>query len=171
MGISLDKMAVWTPGEDNQLPEDVKIVLWHGFCSVHKRFTVDQIDAFREQHPEGLVVVHPECPMEVVQAADANGSTEYIRRFVAKQKPGTHIAVGTEINMVARLDSQHEDLNIQCLEPTVCPCSTMYMIHPVYLMDILERLVDGEVPNQVIVEKSVQKGAKIALERMLSIKQ
>ena len=109
--------------------------------------------------------------MEVVQAADANGSTEFIRRFVAEQKPGTHIAVGTEINMVARLDSQHEDLNVQCLEPTVCPCSTMYMIHPAYLMDVLERLVDGEVPNQVIVEKSVQKGAKIALERMLSIKQ
>ena len=116
------------------------------------------------------MVVHPECPMEVVQAADANGSTEYIRKFVAKQKPGTNIAIGTEINMVARLDSQHEDLEIQCLEPTVCPCSTMYMIHPPYLMDLLERLVDGEIPNQVIVEESVQTGAKIALERMLSIK-
>ena len=87
------------------------------------------------------------------------------------QAPGTHIAVGTEINMVARLDAQHEDLNIQCLEPTVCPCSTMYMIHPVYLMDVLERLESGEIPNQVIVEPEVQEGAKIALERMLSIKQ
>ena len=125
-------MSVWTPGEENELPDDVKIVLWHGFCSVHKRFTVPQIDAFREKHPDGVVVVHPECPMEVVQAADANGSTEFIRRFVANQPPGTHIAVGTEINMVARLDAQHEDLNIQCLEPTVCPCSTMYMIHPAY---------------------------------------
>ena len=109
--------------------------------------------------------------MEVVQAADANGSTEFIRRYVADQTPGTKIAVGTEINMVARLDATHEDLDIQCLEPTVCPCSTMYMIHPAYLMDVLERLVDGEVPNQVKVEKSVQKGAKLALERMLSIKQ
>ena len=171
MGISLDQMAVWTPGEKNPLPQDLKIVLWHGFCSVHKRFTVPQIEAFRNEHPDGVVVVHPECPMDVVKAADANGSTEFIRRFVAKQKPGTHIAVGTEINMVARLDSQHEDLNIQCLEPTVCPCSTMYMIHPAYLMDVLERLVDGEVPNQVIVASEVQEGAKIALERMLSIKQ
>lgn len=171
MGIPLDKMAVWTPDQENELPENVKIVLWHGFCSVHKRFTVEQIDVFREEHPDGLVVVHPECPMEVVQAADANGSTEFIRRYVAEQEPGTHISVGTEINMVARLDSSHANLNIQCLEPTVCPCSTMYMIHPVYLMDVLERLVDGEIPNQVIVEKSIQKGAKIALERMLSIKQ
>ena len=170
MGIPLEKMSVWTPGEENTIPEGVKIVLWHGFCSVHKRFTVAQIDEFRKNNPDGVVVVHPECPMEVVQAADANGSTEYIRKFVAKQKPGTKIAIGTEINMVARLDSQHEDLEIQCLEPTVCPCSTMYMIHPAYLMDVLERLVDGEIPNQVIVEESVQTGAKIALERMLSIK-
>tara|TARA_B100000287_G_scaffold276918_1_gene260856 strand:- start:145 stop:474 length:330 start_codon:yes stop_codon:yes gene_type:complete len=108
--------------------------------------------------------------MEVVAAADANGSTEFIRNFVSEQAPGTHIAVGTEINMVARLDSQHEDLHIECLEPTICPCSTMYMIHPAYLMDVLERIVDGEIPNQVSVEPEVQKGAKIALERMLSIR-
>ncbi len=170
MGIPLEKMSVWTPGEDNQIPKDVKIVLWHGFCSVHKRFTVDQIDSFRSRHPDGVVVVHPECPMEVVAAADANGSTEFIRNFVSEQAPGTHIAVGTEINMVARLDSQHEDLHIECLEPTICPCSTMYMIHPAYLMDVLERIVDGEIPNQVSVEPEVQEGAKIALERMLSIR-
>ena len=72
-GYPLERMAVWTPGEENELPDDVKIVLWHGFCSVHKRFTVPQIEAFRTEHPDGVVVVHPECPMEVVQAADANG--------------------------------------------------------------------------------------------------
>jgi len=170
MGIPLEKMSVWTPGEENEIAEDVKIVLWHGFCSVHKRFTAAQIDEFRKENPDGVVVVHPECPIDVVEAADANGSTEFIRRFVAEQKPGSKIAVGTEINMVARLDAQHENLHIQCLEPTVCPCSTMYMIHPAYLMDVLERLVDGEIPNQVIVERSIQEGAKLALERMLSIK-
>ena len=163
-------MSVWTPGEENVIADGAKIVLWHGFCSVHKRFTVAQIDEFRKENPEGVVVVHPECPIDVVEASDANGSTEFIRRFVAEQKPGSKIAVGTEINMVARLDAQHENLHIQCLEPTVCPCSTMYMIHPAYLMDVLERLVDGEIPNQVIVEKSIQEGAKLALERMLSIK-
>lgn len=170
MGIPLEKMNVWTPGQENDIAEDVKIILWHGFCSVHKRFTVGQIDEFRKTNPDGVVVVHPECPIEVVQAADANGSTEFIRRFVAEQKSGTKIAVGTEINMVARLNSQHEELEIQCLEPTVCPCSTMYMIHPAYLMDVLERLVDGEIPNQVVVENTIQEGAKLALERMLSIK-
>ncbi len=171
MGIDLEQMAVWTPGQENSIPDDVKIILWHGFCSVHKRFTVAQIESFRKENPDGLVVVHPECPMEVVQAADANGSTEFIRRYVAQKSPGTKIAVGTEINMVARLDATHDELDIQCLEPTVCPCSTMYMIHPAYLLDVLERLAEGEVPNQVIVEKSIQHGAKVALERMLSIKQ
>ncbi len=170
MGIPLDKMSVWTPGQENDIAEGAKIILWHGFCSVHKRFTVGQIDEFREQNPDGVVVVHPECPIEVVQAADANGSTEFIRRFVAAQEPGTKIAVGTEINMVARLDAEHENLHVQCLEPTVCPCSTMYMIHPAYLMDVLEKLVDGEIPNQIIVEPDIQEGAKLALERMLSIK-
>ncbi|MDP6865271.1 MAG: quinolinate synthase NadA [Candidatus Poseidoniaceae archaeon] len=171
MGIPDSRMAVWTPGEKNQIPSDVKIVLWHGFCSVHKRFTTTQVDDFRSRNPNGVVVVHPECPREVVDAADANGSTEFIRRFVAKQEPGTHIAVGTEINMVARLDKQYPELHIECLEPTICPCSTMYMIHPVYLMDVLEKIVEGDIPNQVIVEKKVQEGAKVALERMLSIKQ
>ena len=171
MGIPLEKMSVWTPGEENQIVENPKIILWHGFCSVHKRFTVEQIEKFREENPEGVVVVHPECPMDVVKAADANGSTEFIRRFVSEQPKGSKIAVGTEINMVARLDAEHKELDIQCLEPTVCPCSTMYMIHPVYLMDVLEKLVDGEIPNQVIVEKTIQEGAKLALERMLSIKQ
>ena len=89
---------------------------------------------------------------------------------MAAQEPGTKIAVGTEINMVARLDAEHENLHVQCLEPTVCPCSTMYMIHPAYLMDVLEKLVDGEIPNQIIVEPNIQEGAKLALERMLSIK-
>jgi quinolinate synthase len=153
------------------MPEGVKIVLWHGFCSVHKRFTIEQIDDFRSKHPSGLVVVHPECPFEIVEAADANGSTQFIRNYVTQQASGSHIAIGTEINMVARLDKEHENLSVECLDDSVCPCSTMYMIHPVFLMDVLERIVEGENPNQISVPKEVAAGAKIALDRMLAIKQ
>ena len=71
--------------------------------------------------------------------------------------------------MVARLAQEHPDKHIECLDSQVCPCSTMYMIHPVYLMDVLERLVDGEIPNQIIVPDSVQEGSMLALNRMLSI--
>ncbi|MDP6235713.1 MAG: quinolinate synthase NadA [Candidatus Poseidoniaceae archaeon] len=171
MGIPLDLMPTWTPGIGamGEL-KGSRIILWHGFCSVHKRFTPSQIENFRSQHPDGVVVVHPECPIETVSASDANGSTQYIRNFVADLPAGSKIAIGTEINMVARLADEHPDKHIECLDEEICPCSTMYMIHPAYLMDVLERIVDGEIPNQIKVPKDIQEGSLMALERMLSIK-
>ena len=172
MGISEDKMPTWVPkiGSDRALT-GAKIILWHGFCSVHKRFTVDQVKLFREKYPDGLVVVHPECPKETVEVSDANGSTQFIKNYVENLPSGSKVAIGTEINMVARLADSHPDKHIECLDDKICPCSTMYMIHPAYLMDVLEKLVDGEIPNQIIVSKEVQEGSLLALERMLSIKQ
>jgi quinolinate synthase len=171
MGISEQVMPTWIPkiGADSSL-NDAKIILWHGFCSVHKRFTVEQVDEFRNRHPDGLVVVHPECPKETVEVSDANGSTQFIKNYVEQQPAGAKIAIGTEINMVARLADSNPDKIIECLDDKVCPCSTMYMIHPAYLMDVLERIIDGEVPNQISVSKSVEEGSLLALERMLSIK-
>ena len=170
MGIEEGRMPTWTPGIGamGEL-QGSRIVLWHGFCSVHKRFTPDQINTFRETHPEGLVVVHPECPKETVELADAYGSTQYIRQYVNDLPPGSAVAVGTEINMVARLAAEHPDKHIECLDEEICPCSTMYMIHPAYLMDVLERLVDGEVPNRIVVPQNVQHGSQLALDRMLAI--
>ena len=172
MGISEDKMPTWVPkiGSDRALT-GAKIILWHGFCSVHKRFTVEQVKLFREKHPDGLVVVHPECPKETVEVSDANGSTQFIKNYVENLPSGSKVSIGTEINMVARLADSHPDKHIECLDDKICPCSTMYMIHPAYLMDVLEKLVDGEIPNQIIVSKEVQEGSLLALERMLSIKQ
>ena len=170
MGISADRMPTWTPGIGamGEL-KGARIVLWHGFCSVHKRFTPQQIHDFRSEHPDGIVVVHPECPRETVDLADAYGSTQYIRNFVKDQPAGSSIAIGTEINMVARLAAEYPDKHIECLDEEICPCSTMYMIHPAYLMDVLERLVEGEVPNQIVVPKDVQAGSLLALNRMLAI--
>lgn len=171
MGISEQQMPTWIPkiGADSSL-NDARIILWHGFCSVHKRFTVEQVDDFRDRHPDGLVVVHPECPKETVEVSDANGSTQFIKNYVEQQPAGAKIAIGTEINMVARLAESNPDKIVECLDDKVCPCSTMYMIHPAYLMDVLERIIDGEVPNQISVSKSVEEGSLLALERMLSIK-
>lgn len=172
MGISEDKMPTWVPkiGSDRALT-GAKIILWHGFCSVHKRFTVEQVKLFKEKYPDGLVVVHPECPKETVEVSDANGSTQFIKNYVENLPSGSKVAIGTEINMVARLADSHPDKHIECLDDKICPCSTMYMIHPAYLMDVLEKLVDGEIPNQIIVSKKVQEGSLLALERMLGIKQ
>ena len=171
MGITEDRMPTWTPdiGASSNL-DDARIILWHGFCSVHKRFKPSQIADFRQRHPDGLVVVHPECPRETVEVADANGSTQYIINYVNNLPQGATVAIGTEINMVARLADDHPDKHIECLDPEICPCSTMYMIHPAYLMDLLEKLVEGQVHNQIMVSKEVQEGSLLALERMLSIR-
>ena len=171
MGITEDKMPTWTPGIGSSSNlDDARIILWHGFCSVHKRFKPSQIADFRQRHPDGLVVVHPECPRETVEVADANGSTQYIINYVNNLPQGATVAIGTEINMVARLADDHPDKHIECLDPEICPCSTMYMIHPAYLMDLLEKLVEGQVHNQITVSKEVQEGSLLALERMLSIR-
>ncbi len=171
MGLSVAEMAVWQPGEnpDWQALEGARIVLWHGYCSVHRRFSVEQIEGMRLDFPDCKIVVHPECRREVVEASDAVGSTEFIRNYVAQQDDGVVIGVGTEINMVKRLNQQYPDKQVICLDPLVCPCSTMYMIHPIYLLDVLERIIEGEVPNHVTVPNKVSQSANLALQRMLQI--
>jgi quinolinate synthase len=175
MGISTDLMPLWfgrKPLGGNTVEQltDAKVVLWNGFCSVHKRFTVAQIDKARAEFEGVRVIVHPESPMEVVDAADEYGSTDYIRKAVMAATEPTTFAIGTEINMVQRLAAEFSQHNIFCLDPVVCPCSTMYRIHPGYLAWVLERLVAGEVVNQIEVDDKVAEGAKVALERMLAAK-
>lgn len=173
MGIPLSQMPLWDPrlpmgGSSMETLQQAEVILWHGFCSVHKRFTVEQIQAARTQYPGVRVIVHPECPMDVVDAADEAGSTDYIRKAVEAAAPGTVFAIGTEINLVQRLATDHPDLTIFCLDPVICPCSTMYRIHPGYLAWVLESLERGEQPNRIRVPEGVAVPARIALERMLS---
>lgn len=167
-------MIVWDPfqtlGGNN--PEDLHratFILWKGHCSVHKRFTVGQIEQARREHPDVNVIVHPECPLEVVLASDFDGSTEAIIRKVHEAPAGTTWAVGTEINLVSRLAKEHPDKEIFCLDPQICPCSTMYRIHPSFLCWALENLVQGKVVNQVSVPAKVKHFAQLALDRMLSV--
>ncbi|PVZ57438.1 quinolinate synthase NadA [Arthrobacter sp. H-02-3] len=173
MGVPLDRMPMWNPrkdlgGNDEQALQDSRVILWHGFCSVHKRFNVGQIDKARAEFPGVQVIVHPECPMEVVDAADAAGSTDFIRKAIAAATEPTTFAVGTEINLVNRLAAEYPQHTIFCLDPVICPCSTMYRIHPGYLAWVLEALVRGEVVNRITVEDDVAAPAKVALERMLA---
>jgi quinolinate synthase len=175
MGIPLEQMPMWNPrkalgGNDDATLTDARVILWHGFCSVHKRFTVDQIEAARVAYPDVRVIVHPECPMPVVDAADEYGSTDYIVKAIAAAPAGSTFAIGTEINLVQRLAAEYPQHTILCLDSVVCPCSTMYRVHPGYLAWVLEGLVEGEVRNQVTVPASVTEPARIALERMLAAK-
>ncbi|GAA1696939.1 quinolinate synthase NadA [Microbacterium sediminicola] len=172
MGVPLSQMPLWNPrrplgGNDDDAIADSRVILWHGFCSVHRRFTVDQIQKARAEHPGVQVIVHPECAMEVVDAADQAGSTDYIRTAIAATTEPTTFAIGTEINLVQRLAAEHPQHEIFCLDPVVCPCSTMYRIHPGYLAWVLESLLAGQLPNRITVDDAVAAPARQALERML----
>ncbi|MCY3543667.1 MAG: quinolinate synthase NadA [Chloroflexi bacterium] len=174
MGIGLDEMVVWNPfkplgGNTVEDLHGARLILWQGHCSVHTRFTVQQIEQARATHPDVHVVVHPECTMDVVHAADSNGSTEYIKRTVADAAPGSVIGIGTEISMVNRLAAENPDKTIFCLDSVVCPCSTMYRIHPAYLSWVLDGLNEGVVVNQISVDDDTAEQARISLDRMLSV--
>jgi quinolinate synthase len=176
MGVPLDEMVVWDPAEiwGGFQPEQVrkaKLILWKGHCSVHTRFTVAQIDAFRKTYPEGKVVAHPECTFDVVQAADKSGSTEYIINTVKDSPEGTVWAVATEVHLVNRLG--HEvapSRTVVTLDPFGCLCSTMFRVSPNHLLWIMEGLVNGEIHNQIVVPDDIKRDAKLALDRMLEIK-
>ncbi len=177
-GIPLEEMVVWDytlpygslGGNTRERLERARVILWKGHCSVHMRFTVQQIEKARREHPGITVIVHPECRMEVVQAADLDGSTEFIAKTITNAPPGSKFAVGTEINLVSRLARENPDKLVFCLDPVVCPCATMYRIHPAYLAWVLDELVEGRIVNQVKVDEETARYARIALERMLAVR-
>ena len=174
LGLSTDDMVVWNPfkhlgGNTEEQLRGAKLILWQGHCAVHKRFSVKQIEMARERYPDITVLVHPECTMETVQEADLVGSTEFIRKTINEAPQGSKWAVGTEISLVNRLALENPNKVVFCLDPVVCPCSTMYRIHPAYLLWVLEGLLNGKVINQVTVPDDIRQDAQIALERMLAL--
>jgi quinolinate synthase len=176
MGIPLDQMVVWDPNEifgglDPAEVQRAKMILWKGHCSVHERFTAKQIEAVRKQHPGIRVIVHPEVPWDVVQAADDNGSTEYILKTVRDSAPGSVWAVGTEVHLVNRLAHEVAPQNktVISLDQFGCLCSTMFRVSPNHLLWILEELVAGRVHNRIVVSDEQKHWNKVSLDRMLSI--
>jgi quinolinate synthase len=176
MGVPLDQMVVWDPNEPfGGLTRDelaaAKLILWKGHCSVHVRFTTKQIEKVRAEHPGIKVIVHPEVPFDVLQAADDSGSTEYILKTVRESAPGSTWAVGTEVHLVHRLaDEVAPGKTVVSLDQFGCLCSTMFRVSPNHLLWVLDSLVEGEVVNEIVVPEEQKKWAKIALDRMLAIK-
>jgi len=173
LGYEAGDMAVWNPrldrgGLDDMTMKSSTLLLWKGHCSVHQRFRPAHIDAFRDEHPDGIVVVHPECSHDVVEAADQMGSTDFIIKAVADAPAGAVIGVGTEIHLVKRLDDENPDKTVVSLDPLVCPCSTMFRIDAPHLAWVLEGLVAGEVRNRIVVDQDTATWARVALERMLA---
>jgi quinolinate synthase len=174
MGFGLDDMRVWDPRHDlgGLTERDCKestFLLWRGHCSIHQRFRPEHVAAFRAEHPDGIVVVHPECPHETVLVADRVGSTDYIIRALDEAPAGAAVAVGTEVHLVNRLADEHPDKTVVSLDPLICPCSTMNRIDAPHLCWVLEELVEGRVVNPVTVDAATAEWARVALQRMLDI--
>ena len=174
LGFAPADVVVWDPcvaegGLTAEQIERARFIVWRGCCSVHMRFSVQQIAAARAAHPDVRVVVHPECKHEVVAAADLAGSTEYICEIVRAAPAGSRWAVGTEVNLVRRLAAEMPDKQISCLDPVYHPCPTMHLIRPAHLLWVLESLCEGRVINRVTVDPATASAARIALDRMLAI--
>ena len=175
MGIPLDEMFVWDPDLEmgGLTPEQIrkaKLLLWKGHCSVHQMFQPAHILKFRNQHPDGLVISHPECSFEVCRQSDFVGSTEHIVKVIKEAAPSTRWLVGTELNLVNRLaeEVKSEGKIVQFMAPTVCMCSTMQRIDPQHLAWTLENLADGNIVNQISVPEHEAKLARLAVEKMLA---
>ncbi len=175
MGIPLEQMIVWDPYEEfgGNTPEAIRsarIILWKGYCSVHQRFTPQQVERVRREHPGIRVIVHPECRFEVAEAADQIGSTEGIIKAIQASPAGTEWAVGTEIHLVNRLGKELKNHKVISLDPSVCVCTTMFRITPQHLLWALENLGEGNVVNRISVDERTRHHARLALDRMLSLR-
>jgi quinolinate synthase len=175
LGVPLEAMVVWDPKqEQGGVTADeiarARVILWKGCCSVHTKFQLRHVEERRAEIPGIRVIVHPEVPWEVAQAADDVGSTEHIIRTIEDAPPGSRWAVGTEYHLVNRLATRHTDKTIVILSRDFCICATMYRISPQNLLWSLESLIDGEVVNPIRVPEGTRRWARAALDRMLQVK-
>ena len=174
LGLTLADCVLWNPWKPNGGLTDeqikaAKVILWRGHCSVHGRFSIQNIKDVKDRLPGVKVLVHPECQHDVVLNADVVGSTEMIIKTVKESAPGSKWAIGTELNLVQRLANENQDKQIVFLDKTVCYCSTMNRIDLPHLVWAMESLFNGDLVNQIKVEAQIAKFAKVALERMLAL--
>jgi quinolinate synthase len=170
LGLAAEEIAVWDPeGPPDQQAglRDSRVVVWKGYCRVHTRFTVQQVREARERYPQARVVVHPECPAEVVAVSDESGSTSYIVRVVEESSAGATLVIGTEKNLVSRLAAEHPDKTVVPLSPSLC--GAMGRITPQKLLSVLEAILDKRVGSAVQVPPETVAGATLALDRMLAV--
>jgi quinolinate synthase len=174
LGIPLEDMIIYNPNMQNggvtadQIAK-AKVILWYGYCSVHQGFNAKQVETIKKNDPQMKVIVHPECSFEVVQAADMNGSTAMIIETIKNSAPGSKWAVGTEVNLVKRLQTEYPDKTITSLSPYQCLCTTMYRVRPRWLLETFRSIKRGEAINIIKVSDEVKENSLKALDRMLQI--
>lgn len=174
LGVADDEIVLWKRGKplggnSSEQIEKARVLLWDGYCEIHMEFAVEQIEKWRQKEPGIQVIIHPESNYAAVSAADQYGSTEGIIAAVQNSKPGSVWVIGTEVNLVKRLQDQHPDKTIHLLAPTSCSCTTMSLVTPASLLWLLDNLAQGNLVNRITVSPEIAKGAKLALDRMLEI--
>ncbi|MDR1013211.1 MAG: quinolinate synthase NadA [Lactobacillales bacterium] len=173
--IPLAQMAIWQQATKNLSYEgnlqDIRVILWEGFCSVHQQFTPLQVKKMRKLFPEIKVIVHPECRKDVVDLADDFGSTAKLIKLTHEAKPCDRLAIGTDNNLVGRLQKEmkKKGIFVHFLNPVACACLTMNRIDLPHLAWILDELVAGCVQNQIIVPDETKALAKLTLDKMLEL--
>lgn len=170
LGISEAEIVPWDPNDPEgsyARARQATVVVWKGYCNVHVSFTTEHVRSVREQYPDVQVIVHPECPVDVVAASDAYGSTAGIIQYVDKAPAGSTIAVGTEINMVARLAQDYPDKKVIPLARSLC--GAMYRTNPENLHEALRACAAGQPIHVVRVDQETARWANLALERMLNL--
>jgi quinolinate synthase len=171
-GLRDQEILLWNREDQEQveLPEEApRLILWDGYCTVHQKFEPQQVDEVRKKYPGIKVIVHPECSQAVVEKADLSGSTDFIIRQISEAPAGSVWAIGTEINLVHRLEQEHPDKKIVSLNENTCLCVMMSRISPPHLLWALDNLNQGKVVNQITVEKKITTDAIKALDRMLAL--
>jgi quinolinate synthase len=143
------------------------VVVWKGYCHVHTFFSVQQVELARERYPDATVIVHPECPSEVVACSDGNGSTSFIVRAVEESPSGGTFVIGTEISLVARLAKEHPGKTVVPLARSLC--GAMFHINPHNLLYTLDGILENRLDNIVEVPEEIAQGANLALDRMLEV--
>jgi quinolinate synthase len=138
----------------------VEVILWHGHCEVHERFDAAQIRGLRHDHPEVVVLAHPECPPEVLAEADYVGSTSGMIRHVGETRPRRVVLV-TECSMSDNVAVEYPDVEF------VRPCNLCPHMKRITLPKILAALEQLRYP--VEVAPAVAERARLAVERMLAV--
>ena len=161
-----DKEIIFLP--DKNLGANVardlgrKLMLWPGFCPTHMRISKEMINQRKEEFPEAVVIVHPECAPEVVEMADASLSTGGMLKFAA-ETDAKQIIVGTELGIIHRLKKENpEKMFIPVSEQAICPNMKLIELH-----DILNALENME--TEIILKPEIISKAKASIVKMIEI--
>ncbi|MBX9747792.1 MAG: quinolinate synthase NadA [Hyphomonadaceae bacterium] len=138
----------------------IKIIAWHGRCEVHERFTAEDIEEMRAAHPGLVVLAHPECPPDVMSAADFAGSTAALQDYVVEKRPAKVVLL-TECSMSDNVAEAAPDVNF------IRPCNLCPHMKRITLEGIYDAL--AEMKHEVLIPEDVQQRAKLAIQRMLDL--